>query len=255
MLSKNRIRTIRSLENKKGRTESGMFVAEGKKLISDLLDSEIRIELLVSTPQNLPFFKSDGLRHAEVIEVSDDEIRMVSLLKTPQGCLALCRIPQYDLPGDTGHDDLVLCLQDIQDPGNLGTIIRLSDWFGIGDIVCSPSTADVYNPKVVQATMGALSRVRVHYTELIPFLTRKKKSNVPVYGTFPKGENIYTSSLTTGGIVVLGNEGNGISEDVCLLLSRRLTIPGFHNVKPESLNVATAAAIVISEFRRRVVYT
>jgi len=240
------------LENKKGRAESGMFVAEGKKLISDLLDSKIRIELLISTPRNLPFFQSESLRHAEVIEVSEDEIRMATLLKTPQGCLALCRIPQYDLPENAGQDNLILCLQDIQDPGNLGTIIRLSDWFGIGDMVCSPSTADVYNPKVVQATMGAISRVRVHYTELVPFLTLKNKRNIPVYGTFPEGENIYTSPLTTEGIVVLGNEGNGISEDVYPLLSRRITIPRFDTGTPkaESLNVATAAAIVVSEFRR-----
>ena len=255
MLSKSRIRMIRSLDIKKNRLACGLFLAEGKKLVSDLLDSEIEIEFLVSTPQNLPFFLRSGTYPPEIIEASEEEIKKASLMRNPQGCLAVCRIPGHELPEDAGENSLIICLQDIQDPGNMGTILRLSDWFGIGDIVCSPASADVYNPKVIQATMGAIGRIRVHYSALAPFLRLKKEKNVTVYGTFPEGENIYSTSLTPEGIIVLGNEGKGISEELYPLLSRRITIPDFSagNQKPESLNVSIAAAIVVSEFRRRAV--
>jgi TrmH family RNA methyltransferase len=253
MLSRSKIKEIKSLEYKKNRITSGLFVAEGTKLIKDLSDSGIQIELLVTTSRwvhELAYIKENDI--TEVIEVTDEEISKASLLRNPQGCLALFRIPIYSLAEGVSKDNLVICLDDIQDPGNLGTIVRLADWFGINHLVCSPSTADIFNPKVVQASMGAVGRVHVHYTDLKAFLASQKKHEVPVYGTFLDGENIFKSALTSHGVIVLGNEGKGIHNEYVPWIIRKITIPDFHSGshKPDSLNVSIAASIVISEFRR-----
>lgn len=162
-------------------------------------------------------------------------------------------IPRYALPCDPGGDALALLLDDVQDPGNLGTIVRLADWFGIRDIFCSPASADCFNPKVVQATMGAVLRVRVHYTDPAALLDRASEAGVPAYGTFLDGENIYEAELSPTGILVMGNEGNGIGPAVAERISRRLYIPPYPAAVPtsESLNVAVAAAVAVAEFRRR----
>ena len=232
MLSKNQIKFIKSLSQKKYRDESGCFLAEGNKLVADLL----------------PYFD------CELLLDEPEEIERVSLLKNPQQKLAVFRQPQYQLDFPSLSGKLSLALDCIQDPGNLGTIIRIADWFGIENIICSRETADVYNPKTVQATMGALSRVKVHYTDLPVFL--KQNKTLPVYGAFLNGENIYTENLTPEGLIVMGNEGNGISEKIEPFISKRLYIPSYPLNQPtsESLNVAAATAIICAEFRRRQVY-
>ena len=178
----------------------------------------------------------------------------ISALKTPTPVLALIELPRYRLSAGTGTDDLALALDGVQDPGNLGTIVRLADWFGIRDIVCSENTADCFGPKAVQATMGAIARVRVHYTALESFLTRAAERGTPVYGTFLEGEDIYRAGLSAGGIVVMGSEGNGISSGTARCVTRRLFIPPYPGAAPtsESLNVAMATAVVAAEFRRRI---
>ena len=177
----------------------------------------------------------------------------VSHLKTPGSSLALVRMPHRDLRSADPAGGLVLALDDVQNPGNMGTIIRLADWFGIGDIVCSEATADCFNPKVVQATMGAILRVRVHYTDLGHYLAAHAAAGIPVYGTFLDGEDLYRADLTPAGIVVMGNEGRGVRPATAAGITRRLYIPPFpaDRAGSESLNVAMAAGVVCAEFRRR----
>lgn len=249
MLTKNQIKYIQSLSRKKGRVECGCFVAEGNKLVEDTLHA-FEVRMLVATAewwQQHP----DVVAH-EPIVVSHDELKRVSQLTTPQEVLAVYEIPHRTLHEECLCGELSLVLDTVQDPGNLGTIIRIADWMGIHNIICSPESADVYNPKVVQATMGALARVAVHYTPLLPFMQRMQ-DRVPVYGTFLDGDNIYEMPLTTGGLIVMGNEGNGISSALEPYISHRLFIPNFPQgaVTSESLNVAVATAITCAEFRRR----
>lgn len=186
----------------------------------------------------------------EVIEADNDDIRKVSFLKAPQDVIAIFRKPQYALEEADPASQLILALDDIQDPGNLGTIIRIADWFGIEHIVCSPDTADAFSPKTVQATMGALARVKIHYTDLHDYLM--KNNAVPVYGTFLSGSNIYQTKLTPHGILIMGNEGNGIHSESESLITKRLHIPPYpiHHQTTGSLNVAVATAIACAEFRR-----
>ncbi len=252
MLGTTRIKWIRSLGQKKFRDLYGMFLAEGNKLVSGLLESEIVVETLVATAE---FLERTDLPAGipEVIVTDRQTLARASLLQTPQECLAVCRIPAAPLPAEAGARDLVICLDSIRDPGNLGTMVRLAAWFGITHVVCSHDTADVYNPKAVQATMGALAEVKVHYTALDRFLQQCSQHSLPVYGTFLEGENLYQADLTPNGAVVLGNEGSGIRYNLLPLISRKLTIPGFTKTtrRVESLNVSMAAAILCSEFRRR----
>ena len=250
MLSKNKIKQITSLSQKKYRDESGLFVAEGTKLIIDL-SSSFHCSTLVATSG---WIKENGKINAdEVIEVEADELKKISNQKTPQGVLAVFQKPEHDWKQDDLHQKLSLALDDVQDPGNLGTIIRIADWFGITDIFCSEHCADAFSPKTVQATMGALSRVRVHTVNLQDFL-KFCSGKLPVYGTFMNGENIYDKTLTTNGIIVMGNEGNGISSEIEKLVTKRLLIPNFPagQVTSESLNVGVATALVCAEFRRRI---
>jgi len=250
MLSKNDIKEIKSLEQKKFRTAKGLFIAEGHKLVNELL-GRFDCVLVVATDKWDRFSKAIPAERFE--SVSPDELKRASLLQTPQDVLALFRIPQYQssLACQAGSN-LVLALDDVQDPGNLGTIVRIADWFGIHDIYCSKATADVYNPKAVQATMGALARVRLHYTDLCKELEALDK-NTPVYGTFLNGNNMYETELSRNGVIIMGNEGNGISRQVENNVTHRLYIPNWPagSQTSESLNVAIATAIVCSEFRRR----
>ena len=251
MISKNQIKIIRSLERKKCRLEHGMFVAEGKKLISALLDT---FECC-SIYETCDTFASLGLNLTCPIEsISSMQLEQISLMRQPQGEVALFRTKQYDIYQlKVSADQLILALDGVQDPGNMGTIIRTADWFGIHDIVCSANSADMYNPKVVQATMGALSRVRIYYTDLEEWLKGIKK--VPIYGTLLTGRNMYDVPLSAGGIIIMGNEGNGISEGVRQEITTPLLIPNYPQGEPtsESLNVGIATALVCSEFRRRMV--
>ena len=223
-MTKAEIQLVRALADKRGRTEHGLFVAEGEKLIGELRASHLRVRKI---------FALEGVFDGPEVEtVAPRDMERLSLLKTAGNSLAL---------------------DDVQNPGNLGTIIRLADWFGITDIICSPGSADCFNPKVVQATMGAILRVRVHYTELAACLSAAAVQGIPVYGTFLEGENIYGSELTPEGIVVMGNEGRGVTEAVARTVTRKLFIPPWPAGRrgSESLNVAMATGIVCSEFRRR----
>lgn len=245
MITKSEIQLVRSLADKRARTETGLFLAEGEKLIRELRASDLRIERI---------YALDGLFSGpEVTPVSPKEMERLSHLKTPGSSLALVRMPHRDLRSADPAGGLVLALDDVQNPGNLGTIVRLADWFGIADIVCSEASADCFNPKVVQATMGAILRVRVHYTDLGAFLHDAGAAGLPVYGTFLEGENIYGTTLTEEGVVVMGNEGRGISQAAARAVTHKLFIPPYPTDRrgSESLNVAMATGIVCSEFRRR----
>ncbi len=240
MLSKSQIKLIRSLDLKKNRKRENLFVAEGPKVVGDLLKAGFIPHVLFATR---PY------HDAQLI--SDEELHRISFLQHPQEILGVFPIPQSETteyPVDT--TTLSLALDGVQDPGNVGTIIRIADWFGIKTIYCSPDTADIYNPKVVQATMGSIAHVRIVYGDLVQLLAH---SDAPIYGTLLDGRNIYEEELTPSGIIVMGNEGNGISEPVRQLITKRLLIPNFHvgNETAESLNVAIATAITCSEFRRR----
>lgn len=244
-MTKAEIQLVRALADKRGRAEHGLFVAEGAKLIGELRTSQLHVRKI---------FALEGVFAGEGVEtVAPRDMERLSLLKTASNALALVEIPHYDLRSAELAGGLSLALDEVQNPGNLGTIIRLADWFGIRDIVCSAGSADCFNPKVVQATMGAILRVRVHYTDLGRFLREAATPALPVYGTFLEGENIYRTRLTAAGIVVMGNEGRGISDAVAQAVTRKLFVPPFPSDRrgSESLNVAMATGIVCSEFRRQ----
>jgi len=248
MLSKNKIKLITSLSHKKFRDETSLFIAEGTKLVADLATG-FHCELLVISTGKESICKE--IIADEKVVVDDDILTKLSTQKSPQGILGVFRKKKLVIPSQQElANQLVLALDDIQDPGNLGTIIRLADWFGIENIFCSGLTADAYGPKVVQATMGALARVNLHYVNLPAFLSEMK--NIPIYGTFLDGRNIYSEKLSKNGIIVMGNEGNGISPEIEKLVTNKLLIPNFpaNASGSESLNVAVATAIVCSEFRR-----
>lgn len=247
-LSKNKSKYIRSLELKKTRKEEGVFLAEGPKLVGDLL-GHFPCRFLAATAEWLqqhPLLPAD-----EVAEATPEELSRASLLKTPQQVLAVFTQPEYDMNREVVRHSLCLALDDVQDPGNLGTIIRLADWFGIEHIFCSPNTVDVYNPKTVQATMGGIARVKLYYTPLPELIC--SLGEIPIYGTFLDGKNMYEQSLSASGLIVMGNEGNGIGEEVESLINRKLYIPNYPQEREtsESLNVAIATAVVCAEFRRQ----
>lgn len=249
-ISKNQIKYIRQLEQKKYRRREGLFVAEGTKVVGDLL-AYYQPHTIFATAEWLARNKRDWKM---IQEVTDEELQRLSFLQHPQQVLALFPIPrQSDNPSlRRDRKALTLALDGIQDPGNLGTIIRLADWFGIRDIICSEDTADAWNPKVVQATMGSISRVNIIYLNLPQFID-SLPHDYPVYGTLLDGDNIYTRPLTPHGLIVMGNEGNGISPEVRIRVNHRLYIPSFRpDDTAESLNVAIATAITCSEFRRRI---
>lgn len=253
MLSKNKIKLIQSLNRKKDRDESGLFLIEGKKMVEEALQSDFIIETLVCTSGFLHLHPQIRSKVNEIIEADSESIQKASLLQNPQDSLALIRLPSTDKSEMNLQNELILALDFIQDPGNLGTILRIADWFGIRTVICSENTVDVYNPKVVQASMGAIFRVNTRYTNLENFLSKANENHIPVYGTFLEGKDIYAEKLSSNGIIILGNEGNGISDSIRNLVTHKLYIPSFSTGenKPESLNVAIAAAICCSEFRRR----
>lgn len=249
MVSKNRIKYIHTLEQKKARKEEGVFLAEGPKLVGDLL-GHFHCRFLAATPAWLEEHAS--VSGDEIVAVDAEDLKRASLLKTPQQVLAIFEQPNYELQKEIATTSLCLALDDVRDPGNLGTIIRLADWFGIEHIICSQNTVDVYNPKTVQATMGGIARVKVHYTSLPDFI-RSLGDETPVFGTFLDGKNLYEQPLSATGLIVMGNEGNGIGKEVETLINRKLYIPNYPQGQEtsESLNVAIATAVVCAEFRRQ----
>ena len=240
MISKNQIKFITALHQKKYRQQHQLFIAEGEKIITELLTSNYQLEQLYILEGSTCFDTN-----AQKAFVSESDLKKISRLTTPNNCIAIFRMPQLKEISDQG---LKIVLDDLQDPGNLGTIIRLCDWFGITDLICSLKTVDLYNPKVVQASMGSLARVNVTYCNLYDYL---KDAAVPVFGTFMDGANVYHQKLPADALLVLGNEGNGISNLIEPLITKKLAIPRFGTIqKTESLNVANAAAVFLSEFRR-----
>lgn len=240
MVSKNQIKLITSLQQKKYRKEHKLFFAEGKKVIHELINASFQLEFLFTTEGSF-----SGVNPDKINLVSEAELKKISALSTANDCLAVFKIPEQKKNTESG---LIVALDDIRDPGNLGTIIRLCDWFGIKELVCSEETVDIFNPKVVQATMGSISRVNINYVNLENFINNTKLS---VFGTFMDGENIYKSTLPNEGIIIMGNEANGISPAIEKAVKNRISIPRFGDLQQtESLNVATATAIILSEFKR-----
>lgn len=253
MISKNKIKLIKSLEYKKYREVHQLFLAEGNKIVKELVQSNIVIKTLIGTSNFLQEVKKLLKSEVEIIDAIDSDIKSASLLKNPQDAIALCQIPINNIEEADPSDKLIICLDNIQDPGNLGTIIRIADWFGIEDVVCSLSSADIFNPKSVQASMGSFCRVKVHYTELTGFLKSSSEKTGFLGGAFIDGNNLYTTYLPKSGILVVGNEGRGISEEVIPFINQKISIPAFSSSAnhAESLNAAIATAIFCSEFRRR----
>lgn len=245
MLSKSNIKRITGLHQKKYRQREGLFVAEGIKVINELLQSSFQLEAIYAIDINSLHLSNSHMTVFQ--EITSAELKKISFLKTPQTALALFKIPREV---STQHNGLTVVLDDVRDPGNLGTIIRLCDWFGVSSLICSMQTVDCFNPKVVQATMGSLSRISIIYTDLEEYLKKEQRS---IYGTFMDGENIYKSTLPEEAVVVMGNEANGISEKITQFVSHKIAIPRFGQIQEtESLNVATATAICLSEFKRGV---
>ncbi|MBA0884192.1 TrmH family RNA methyltransferase [Flavobacterium undicola] len=240
MVSKNQIKLITSLQQKKYRISNHLFFAEGVKVIQELLQSNFELEHLYTTQYDF-----ESVLESKKSLIHENDLKKISALATPNSCLAVFKIPEEKEIINSG---LIIALDDIRDPGNLGTILRLCDWFGIKQVICSKETVDIYNPKVVQATMGSIARVRVAYVDLVEYISKTK---LPVFGTFMDGENVYKSTLPQEGIIIMGNEANGISEAIEELIKNRISIPRFGDLqKTESLNVATATAIILSEFKR-----
>ena len=239
MVGKSQIKFIKSLQQKKYRNQNGMFVVEGIKTVQELLDSNIEPYKIYTTSAEL---LQDLGEQIEIL--SEVDLKKISGLKNPNKVLGIFKIPQ---PRKVDENDWILALDDVRDPGNLGTIIRLCDWFGIKHLVCSEQTVDCYNPKVLQATMGSITRVNIIYTDLVHFI---EKSELPVYGTFMDGKTVYSLKLPLKGILVMGNEANGISNEIENLVNSKVSISQFGNNPTESLNVATAAAIFLNEIRR-----
>ena len=239
MIVKSQIKLIRSLHQKKYRNEKGLFFVEGKKAVQELLNSRFDVVKVYSTEFGLLSASN------EMVElITEAELKKISALNTPNKVLGVFKIPKIE---QVNFDDWIVAADDIRDPGNLGTIIRLCDWFGIKHLICSKETVDCYNPKTLQATMGSISRVNVGYTDLYVFL---KTLEVPIYGAFMEGEVVYKNKLPRSGVLVMGNEANGISEKMETLINKKISIPQFGMQTTESLNVATATAILLNEIRR-----
>lgn len=240
LVSKSQTKLITSLQQKKYRDREGLFLAEGPKVIAELLREGLELQSL---------FTTDTLQNSSEnqYQVTEAELKKISLLKTANTSLAVFKIPKAKTVLDSG---LIVALDAVRDPGNLGTIIRLCDWFGVRKLICSVDTADCYNPKVVQATMGSLARVQVQYCLLSEYL---EQTELPIYGGFMDGKSIYSEKFPENAIVIMGNEANGISEEITKLVTKKISIPRFGKIqKTESLNVATATAILLSEFRRAI---
>lgn len=252
MISKQVTKIIQNLEKKKFREKYNLFKVEGEKLVRELLASDLKINTMIAFPDWIEANK-EGLRNQNVIEADEKEMRSVSNFQSLPDVIALAEVPEYTFDDQMIGNSLSLLLNGIQDPGNLGTILRVSDWFGIKNVFCDEDCAGAYNSKCVQASMGAIFRVKTFYTALVPLLKKHQTETFHCYGTFLDGENIYQTNLNHKGFIVMGNEGKGISPEIEQLVDHRLTIPSFANNphSTESLNVGVATGIIFSEFLRR----
>lgn len=257
MLSNNNIKFVNSLQLKKQRDKNGLYVIEGDKMVREYLLSGEEVVWLFAKPEWIASLDGDmTARVQNVIPVSYDELKKISTLKTPHNSLAVVSVRRYDLSVGDLAGQLTIALDNIQDPGNLGTIIRLAGWFGINNIVCSPGCVDIYNSKVMQATMGSLLHVRVHYSELTPFLEEAAVYKIPVYGALLDGDSIYDTELADSAIILFGNESKGITDELRSLVGRPVTIPSFgkRGAGIDSLNVGMSVAVICSEFRRGLIH-
>jgi RNA methyltransferase, TrmH family len=254
MLSKTRIKFIKSLQNKKVRDEERLFVIEGDKLVNEFLIANVPVKMLLAKPEFLDSLLPELTRSVNLVEdVSYDELKQISSLKTPHNALAVIHMPDHEMNISEIINQFCVALDFVQDPGNMGTIIRAAGWFGIKNIVCSMDCVDVYNPKVIQSSMGALLHVNVFYSDLKKLFTSTAQNAIPVFGTFLEGDSIYNHKLDNKGIILLGNESKGISNELIPFITEKIRIPKFSNARKEidSLNVGMAASIVFSEFLRR----
>ncbi|OQX98503.1 MAG: hypothetical protein B6I20_10975 [Bacteroidetes bacterium 4572_117] len=249
MISKAKIKLIQSLKYKKFRNKTGLFVAEGIKTIRELQNSDIKMSEIFGLGEILQ--KIDVPAGIEKTELDEKDLKKISFLSTATNVLGLFKIPEYNI-AESFENNFIIALDGVQDPGNLGTIIRLADWYNVKSIVCSKNCADAFNPKVIQSTMGSIYRVKVFYADLTSYLDKAKKNKFAVYGSFMDGETIYGKTFNGKKILVMGSEGNGISKEVRGFIDKKISIPAFFdgNDGPESLNVAVASAIIVSEMKR-----
>jgi len=246
MLTKATAKLIQSLKDKRARQESGLFVVEGTKTVTELAGSKIKVKSLFATAGWLQDNQHLFTNKAEIVEVSEQQLHQLSFMQSPQQVLALAHIPHQSLPARDIASQFVLALDTIQDPGNLGTIIRIADWYGIRHILCSPGCADVYNPKVIQATMGSFMRVQLHYLSLAEFFAEHRPT---VLGAFMNGQNLHKAQLPASGILLIGNEGSGINAELQPYITAAITIPRIGEA--ESLNAGVATAIICDAWARQ----
>ncbi|TRX64326.1 RNA methyltransferase [Carboxylicivirga sp. M1479] len=253
MLSKNKQKFIASLNRKKIREQQGVFIAEGHKLVIDLMGSNCKLLTLITTEEWLSEHHQNIQKNTEIITCPLSDIKKITTLKSPPSVIAIFEQNKALLNIDELNSQLCLFLDEVQDPGNLGTIIRLADWFGIEHVICTKTCADIYNPKTIQATMGAIGRVKTHYVDTQTFFEDYTQLGLPIYGTFLDGNNIYQEKLSKNGLIVMGNEGQGISPSVEKFINQKLYIPSYPSdvISSESLNVSVATAITCAEFRRQ----
>lgn len=253
MLSKQITKIIQNLEKKKFREKYNLFKIEGEKLVAELLRSPLAVHAIIAYPE---WIQANGhlLGKTQVLETDEKGMKAISNFQSLPHVMALAEIPNHPYHPDEVAGTLSLVLNGIQDPGNLGTILRIADWFGVSHLLCDRDCASIYNPKCVQASMGAIFRVHAYYLDLPETIRQLKAAGMPVFGTFLDGENIYTSPLPSQGLIIMGNEGKGIAEDIGKLADFRLTIPNFTptGASSESLNVGVATGIILSEFKRRI---
>lgn len=251
MLTKNQIKLIKSLQTKKHRVKNGLFVAERAKVVEEILESDFVIKMIVAEASWLQNNKVP--ESCEVFEVNEQTMKKVSSFISPPEVIAVCEIKEEAYDYNLIKNSLSIALEQVQNPGNLGNIMRTADWFGIKNIFCTPDSADFYSPKVIQAGMGACCRIKVHYVDLEDFLSKIRADKLNVYGTFLKGQDLYKTDLDARGVILLGNEGKGISSELEAMVSKKLFIPPFPAgvSTAESLNLGNAAAVICSEFTRR----
>ncbi len=253
MLSRNKINYILALQKKKVREEEKLYIIEGDKLVKEFLSAKQPVETLIAKPE---FLNSLPLVHkqntGEIIPASYDDLKKISSLKTPHNALAVVRMPEVRIEPDDIKKGLTVALDFVQDPGNLGTIIRAAGWFGLKNIYCSENCVDVYNPKVIQASMGAILHVQVCYTDLRVLFKEALKDEIKIYGAMLEGDSIYSQKLGNTGIIFLGNESKGISGELVPFITDRIMIPRMSNTGNgiDSLNVSMAASVIFSEFTR-----
>lgn len=251
MISKNKIKHISSLKQSKFRKELNEFVVEGEKIVEELLQSDFEIASLFGLEDWVSKFESElETKNIDFNKVSPKELGRISSLKSPNNVLAVVTTPTHPLPEKNDFNELILVLDKIQDPGNLGTIIRTADWFGIKHIICSEDTVDAYNPKVTQSTMGSFLRIKTHYIDLENFFKKEVPKELNIYGALLDGETIYNHKFPGKGILIIGNESKGISDKIAHFVTHRISIPAHQNSKAESLNASVAASILMNEFRR-----